>query len=109
MGHPGVVERLLAAGANIEAALANGKTPLSVASLAGHLPVMRVLLDAGADIDTRDKEGWPPLLCAASNGHVVRNTAISWDKHRLTKKRWCNSVVCGMRAQKDMLKWWRDC
>ena len=55
------VERLLAAGANVDARTTGGfprnSTPLSIAAFYDHLDVMRLLLDRGADIEARDNKG----------------------------------------------------
>ena len=60
------VERLLAAGANVDARTttnfgqrsARNSTPLIMAARFYHFDVMRLLLDRGADIDACDNEGY---------------------------------------------------
>ncbi len=72
---PGIVEQLLDAGANVEAA-AFGFTPLMSAAGGGNLEICRMLLAAGADARARSDPPVPDtaLDCAARGGHaeVVR-------------------------------------
>ncbi|KAF4960407.1 hypothetical protein FGADI_1054 [Fusarium gaditjirri] len=63
-GHKAVVEKLLAAGADVNAATKNGRTALQEASRGGHLEVVEKLLAAGADVD----DG--ALQAAAGRGHL---------------------------------------
>ena len=68
-GRDAVVERLLAAGANIDALIHNGATPLYVACQNGHLEVVERLLAAGANIEAQTIEGAAPLFMACQEGH----------------------------------------
>src|SRR3989338_8632495 len=68
-GRDAVVERLLAAGANIDALIHNGATPLYVACQKGHLEVVERLLAAGANTDAQTIEGAAPLFMACQEGH----------------------------------------
>ena len=60
------VERLLAAGANVDArttvrnawSITRDSTPLIVATRSNQFDVMRLLLDRGADIDARNDRGY---------------------------------------------------
>ena len=59
------VERLLAAGANVEArtsafvaGIGRNSTPLIIAAYYNYFDVMRLLLDRGARIDACDNEGY---------------------------------------------------
>ena len=63
-GNVNEVERLLAAGANVDvrtaawsAGFTRGSTPLVVATRSKHFDIMRLLLDRGADIDACDDLG----------------------------------------------------
>ena len=58
------VERLLNAGADIEARDRWGNTPLHYACINGHTEVARMLLDHGADVGARDQWGDTPLHLA---------------------------------------------
>ncbi|KAI3318545.1 hypothetical protein HD806DRAFT_526288 [Xylariaceae sp. AK1471] len=69
-GHEDIVQLLLNAGADINAAdIVNG-TPLHCAMTHGHKSIVRLLLDAGADVNRDHKDGWTPLLYAVDHGHV---------------------------------------
>ena len=48
----------------------NNCTPLSLASVEGHVEVVRVLLEVGADARARDKDVRSPLHEASYSGHV---------------------------------------
>ena len=54
----------------IDAAAADGATPLSVACEHGHAGCVRQLLDCGACVDKPDCQGATPLLIAAQEGHL---------------------------------------
>ncbi|HEY5923982.1 MAG TPA: ankyrin repeat domain-containing protein [Kofleriaceae bacterium] len=62
-----VVERLLAAGANVDAVDVRGMTPLHVAAQGSLVLCCARLLDAGAGIDAADRDpGWTALHMTAS-------------------------------------------
>jgi ankyrin repeat protein len=58
------VEQLLAAGADVELAEANGIRPLLMALINGHLPVVDVLLKHNPDVNADDFWGRTPLFTA---------------------------------------------
>jgi ankyrin repeat protein len=58
------VEQLLAAGADVELAEANGIRPLLMALINGHLPVVNLLLKREADVNADDFWGRTPLFTA---------------------------------------------
>ncbi|MBA3323060.1 MAG: ankyrin repeat domain-containing protein [Pyrinomonadaceae bacterium] len=68
------VKMLLAAGANVNAAGAYGKTPLIAAAAQGHAGIVRLLLERGAEINARKSDGFTALISAVFFGHeeVVR-------------------------------------
>jgi ankyrin repeat protein len=69
-----VVERLLAAGANVNAANYGGWTALQAASGAGHLKVVERLLAAGADVNAAAAAGYRgrmALQAASEGGHLA--------------------------------------
>jgi len=61
---------LLAAGAPVDAADCNGRTPLICASLGGHVATARVLLAARADVAAEYTDGWTALTRAAQASHL---------------------------------------
>ena len=73
-GDPAAVQeiaQLLDAGADINAAGANGETALHAAACAGHVAAAALLLERGANVaaEMRQFQGWQPLHMAAANGH----------------------------------------
>jgi hypothetical protein len=66
-----VVTALVEAGADKEAADADGFTPLYVAACEGHVAVVTALVEAGADKEAADADGCTPLHVAACEGHVA--------------------------------------
>lgn len=69
-GHQAAVERLVAAGAEIDPSSSGSSwTPLTYAAFNGHVAVMRFLLDHGAAVDARAANGATALMIASRNGH----------------------------------------
>ncbi|KAI9040760.1 ankyrin repeat domain-containing protein [Aspergillus affinis] len=69
-GHGGVVRRLLAAGAKVDARDTSGQTALILASKVGSDAAVGCLLGAGADPDVQDwRDGRTALSRAAEKGH----------------------------------------
>ncbi|VTT73795.1 unnamed protein product [Fusarium fujikuroi] len=60
-GHLGIVNQLLAAGANVNVRGSKLWTPLHSACHGGHVQVVRILLEAGANKEAKDNLGWTPL------------------------------------------------
>lgn len=68
----GVVEALVAHGADVKAAAHDGTTPLHVCGRDGRSPaVLKTLLTAGADPTCRDELGVTPLMAACSGGEAA--------------------------------------
>jgi ankyrin repeat protein len=65
-----LVQKLIAAGANVKARNRYGVAPLSVAASTGNAPVVAALLDAGADPNTAAAEGETALMAASRTGRV---------------------------------------
>jgi ankyrin repeat protein len=66
--HVKILQMLLAAGANPNAATKDGVTPLQLAAQRGDLAVIKMLLTAGANPNAGDKYGRPPLFFAVTSG-----------------------------------------
>jgi len=63
------VERLLAAGVDVNLADADGLTPLMASAMDGYVMIARLLLGAGADPRVRSKWGMTALAIADCFGH----------------------------------------
>ena len=75
-GPEGAADKLVAAGANLNAKTSSGTTPLAYAVLASRLEVVRLLLDHGADPNVNqmtalDNKGMTPLHLAARGQPTV--------------------------------------
>ena len=68
-GHEGIVQALLAKGAEINIQAKTGVTALIQASQNGHEGIVQVLLAGGAEIDIQAKTGSTALYMASQNGH----------------------------------------
>ncbi len=69
-GFPDVVQALIDAGANIEAAIAYGVRPLMLAAGYGEAAVVQVLLDAGADFRAQNEGGRTALMMVKEKHYV---------------------------------------
>ena len=67
-GDMGMLNQLIAAGANLEATDASGNTALWAACYANQQPVIARLLEAGANMDHQNPDGVTVLMYAASAG-----------------------------------------
>lgn len=67
---PGLMEQLLAAGADPNAVTNTGYTALMAAATFSRARSVHLLLKAGAQVNARSKDGRTAWLCAASSGNV---------------------------------------
>jgi ankyrin repeat protein len=66
-----IVDRLLAAGARVDAREKGGRTALIGHAQEGHEAIVRRLLEKGANASVADDEGTTALIIAAANGHAA--------------------------------------
>lgn len=64
------MERLIAAGANVNETSTASFTALHYAALSGQVKAARLLVEKGADVNAKDMDGVTPLHFATSAGHV---------------------------------------
>ncbi|MDP2437692.1 MAG: ankyrin repeat domain-containing protein [archaeon] len=64
------LRQLLAAGADLNSADYDGRTPLHMAAASGHANVVQFLLHKGAAVDPRDRSGLTPYDWAVQTGHL---------------------------------------
>lgn len=71
-GHAGVVDYLLAHGANVHQLATNAQrvNALHAASANKHLNICRVLIESGIDVNAAQEGGFTPLQAAAQNGQL---------------------------------------
>ena len=69
-----VLRLLLGRGADVNARIRDGRTPLHAASVYGVLEAVRLLLEHGADVEVKNNDGKTALHLAAEEGYdeVVR-------------------------------------
>ena len=105
-GHLPVVEALLAAGADVQAANNDGDTALMYAAEGGHLPVVAALLAAGADVQAASNDG----------GTAARRRLTC----RWWRRCWRRAPTCRpptttaarrswLRLRAGTCRWWRRC
>ncbi|WP_257282218.1 ankyrin repeat domain-containing protein [Endozoicomonas sp. ISHI1] len=70
LGHKDIVERLINAGANLNARNKNGATALFMAAQENNTDCVKILIEAKADLNARTMDGATPLLIAAKKGHT---------------------------------------
>ena len=68
-GHKVIVNLLVNAGADVNAANQWGVTPIFLAAASGHKEVVALLIAQGADIHIKEQRGETPLEAAKRNGH----------------------------------------
>ncbi|KAL1433630.1 hypothetical protein MTO96_012456 [Rhipicephalus appendiculatus] len=69
-GDTAEVERLLAAGADINTTNVDGLTALHQACIDDNMAMVEFLVEHGCDLNLGDNEGWTPLHATASCGFV---------------------------------------
>ena len=74
-GDTASVQRMLAAGADVNSRDGEGSTLLMLAAHAGDLPMVKVLIEGGADVNACDERGWSPLAKAVYNAELKRGFA----------------------------------
>jgi ankyrin repeat protein len=78
-GYTSVVEQLIEAGANVDAAETRyGYTPLAHAARNGHVQIIKLLLSAGANRQAMLKDGRTAVMVARQYGHVDAADALTY-------------------------------
>jgi ankyrin repeat protein len=68
-GNIEAVKQHLAAGADMNAKLEGGGTPLHYAAMFNNKVIVELLIAKYADVNAKDESGWTPLHYAAGEGH----------------------------------------
>ncbi len=97
-GKDGLVETLLAAGADVNVRDENGRTALMLASLGGHLKTVERLLDAGAHVDAKDGEGKTAQDLAGEKGQQEIAQVLGIDPRE--RKLWERHNLAGTQAHR---------
>ena len=69
-GDLAAIKKLVADGADVNAADTKGRTPLLEAAWAGHAEVVKYLAEKGAKVDAADAAGYTALMRACEEGHA---------------------------------------
>ena len=78
-GHPSTVEKLIAAGADVDKAVTDGRTPLWMAAQGNRIAVFEKMIAAGADMD-KSIRGFcneTPLEAAQRMNHAAVTTLLA--------------------------------
>lgn len=85
----GLIDRLLAAGANPNARNDYGSTPLALAVVVGNDPVIKKLLQAGADVESANADGQTALMIIARTSNVEgARLLLSHGAHVNAREQW---------------------
>ncbi len=76
-GHAAVIQELIKAGADPNAATTHGTTPLMLAAAAGSVDAINALLTHGVDINATEIKGQTALMFASVNGRVEAIRALA--------------------------------
>ncbi len=93
-----MIELLVAAGADLEARMRDGETPLFIAAKYGQAATLRALLEAGAEPDARDGRSLTPLAAAVAYRHEP-DWRIGFDDGTRTNAELASST--NVRAYRD--------
>lgn len=70
-GYREIVQLLIRAGADVNAASDDNSTPMEIAAFTGHCEIMELLYSHGADVNMRNNQHCSPLMAAANTNQVV--------------------------------------
>lgn len=79
-GNMGVVKSLVEKGADVNADLGNGTTPLMSAMFRGNIELVKVLLDKGADVNRKNLNGMTAMMIAMSKDTKSELVKVLLDK-----------------------------
>ena len=98
-GHESCVGRLVAAGADVNAARKDGATPVSIASEKGNEGCVDRLVAAGADVNAAMNGGATPVLVASQEGNegcVDRLVAAGADVNAVSYTHLTLPTICSV-------------
>ena len=101
------VKRLIAAGADVNAANKGGWTALMVAATEGYSEITKVLLSADANPNAAKDDGWTALMAAAQEGHAeVAKALLSADANlnAATNDDWTALMVATQEGHAEVAK-----
>ena len=104
----GLIDRLLAAGANPNARNDYGSTPLALAAVVANVDVIKKLLKAGADVESANADGQTALMIVARTSNVeAARVLLSHGAHVNAREQWRGQTAlmwAAAEAQPAMVK-----